>query len=46
VTLSLYSEAQPQRADTLTPTPAIIDQIWNDFAAYRAAGRQAASGSP
>ena len=39
VTLSLYSEAQPQRADTLTPTRAVIDQIWNDFAPYRATGR-------
>ncbi len=36
VTLSLYSEAQPERADTLTPTLTIIDQIWNDFAPYRA----------
>ena len=36
VTLSLYSEAQPQRADTLTPTRAVIDKIWNDFAPYRA----------
>ncbi len=35
VTLSLYSEAQPERADTLTPTRTIIDQIWNDFAPYR-----------
>jgi len=36
VTLSLYSEAQPQRADPLTPTRAILDKIWNDFAPYRA----------
>jgi S1-C subfamily serine protease len=39
VALSFYSEAQPERADTLTLTRTIIDQIWNDFAAYRAAGR-------
>ena len=39
VTLSLYSEAQPERADTLTPTRTIIDKIWNDFAPYRAIGR-------
>jgi trypsin-like peptidase len=39
VTLSLYSEAQPERADTLTPTRAVIDQIWNDFAPYRATAR-------
>ena len=38
VTLSLYSEAQPERADPLTPTRTVIDQIWNDFAPYRAAG--------
>jgi hypothetical protein len=35
VTLSLYSEAQPERADTLTPPRAVIDQVWNDFAPYR-----------
>ena len=39
VTLSLYSEAQPERADTLTPARAVIDQVWNDFAPYRATGR-------
>jgi hypothetical protein len=39
VTLSFYSEAQPQRADALTPTRTILDQIWNDFAAYRASSR-------
>ena len=38
VTLSLYSEAQPERADTLTPTRTVIDKIWNDFAPYRATG--------
>jgi S1-C subfamily serine protease len=40
VTLSLYSsEAQPGRADTLTPTQTVLDTIWNDFAPYRATGR-------
>jgi S1-C subfamily serine protease len=38
VTLSLYSEAQPERADPLTPTRAILDQIWKDFAPYRTSG--------
>ena len=38
VTLTLYSEAQPERADALTPTRAILDKIWNDFAPYRATG--------
>jgi len=37
VTLAFYSEAQPERADTLTLTGAVVDQIWNDFAPYRAA---------
>jgi hypothetical protein len=36
VTLSLYSEAQPTREDALAPTRAVIDQVWNDFAPYRA----------
>ena len=45
VTLSLYSEAQPERADTLTPTRAVIDQIWNDFAPYRATGRESVQSS-
>ena len=35
VTLSLHSEAQPTQADTLAPTRAVLDQIWNDFAPYR-----------
>ena len=39
VTLSFYSEAQPERPDPLTPTPAIVDQIWKDFAPYRATAR-------
>ena len=39
VTLSVYSEAQPERADPLTLTRAVIDQMWTDFAAYRAAVR-------
>ena len=43
VTLSLYSEAQPERIDTLTPTRTIVDQIWNDFAPYRATVTSGAS---
>lgn len=39
VTLSLYSDAQPERPDTLTPARTVIDQVWNDFAAYRASGK-------
>jgi hypothetical protein len=37
VTLSFYSETQPERADTITVTRTIIDQLWNDFAPYRQA---------
>jgi S1-C subfamily serine protease len=36
VTLSLYSEAQPEKGDTVTVMPAVIDRIWQDFASYRA----------
>ena len=38
VTLSLFSEAQPTREDALAPTRAVLDQVWNDFAPYRAGG--------
>jgi S1-C subfamily serine protease len=38
VTLLLYSDAQPERPDALTPTRTVIDQIWTDFAPYRATG--------
>ncbi len=38
VTLSLYSEKAPERADTVTIDPKVIDQIWQDFAPWRAAG--------
>jgi S1-C subfamily serine protease len=39
VTLSLYSEGEPERPDTLTLTRTVIDRLWTDFAAYRATGR-------
>jgi hypothetical protein len=35
VTLSLYSDAQPERADTITLTRTLVDRLWNDFAPYR-----------
>ena len=38
VTLSLLSEAQPAREDTLAPTRAVLNQVWNDFSPYRATG--------
>ena len=36
VTLTLYSDAQPTRPDTLALTRAVLHQVWNDFAPYRA----------
>lgn len=39
VTLSLYSERAPENADTLLVDPKVIDQLWQDFAPYRAGGR-------
>ncbi|HUP40607.1 MAG TPA: hypothetical protein VM115_10840 [Vicinamibacterales bacterium] len=35
VTVSLYSDQQPDRADTITLTRSLIDRLWNDFAPYR-----------
>jgi hypothetical protein len=37
VTLSLYSEKAPDKADTLVVDPKVIDRIWQDFAPWRAA---------
>jgi hypothetical protein len=39
VTLTLATEQAPEKPDTLTIDPKVIEQIWQDFAAYRAAGR-------
>jgi hypothetical protein len=36
VALSLYSEAQPERPEMVTVDRPVIDQIWQDFAPYRA----------
>ncbi len=36
VKLELYSEKEPQKADTLVVDPKVIQQIWLDFAPYRA----------
>ena len=38
-TLSFYSAAQPEKADTVTVNRAVVDQIWQDFAPYRATAR-------
>jgi hypothetical protein len=37
VRLALYSEKEPQKADTRTVDPGVVRQIWEDFAPYRAA---------
>jgi hypothetical protein len=39
VTLTVSSEQVPEKAETVTIAPAIVDQIWQDFASYRAAGK-------
>jgi S1-C subfamily serine protease len=39
VTLTLSTEQAPEKADTLTIDSKVIEQIWRDFAPYRAAGR-------
>jgi hypothetical protein len=39
VTLSLYSEKAPEKADTVTIDPKMIDRIWQDFAPLRESGR-------
>jgi hypothetical protein len=35
VKLMVYSEKDPQKADTRIVDARIVDQIWQDFAAYR-----------
>jgi hypothetical protein len=38
VTLSLYSEDAPEKADSVTLDAKLVDQIWQDFAPFRASG--------
>jgi hypothetical protein len=37
VTLTLFSEKDPQKGDIRVIEPAVLEQIWQDFAPYRAA---------
>jgi len=37
VKLVVYSEKEPERGDTLVVDPKVVQQIWEDFAPYRAA---------
>jgi S1-C subfamily serine protease len=39
VTLTLFSEKDPQKGDTRVVDPRIVQQVWDDFAPYRAAAR-------
>jgi hypothetical protein len=39
VTLSLFSEKAPERADIVTIDPRVLDRIWQDFAPLRESGR-------
>jgi hypothetical protein len=39
VTLSLYSEKAPEKPDTFTVDPKVIDRVWQDFAPYREAAQ-------
>ena len=36
VTLELFSEKTPAKADTVVVPPAVVQQIWSDFVPYRA----------
>jgi hypothetical protein len=36
VKLVVYSEKEPQKGDTLTIDAKVVEQIWQDFAPYRA----------
>jgi hypothetical protein len=39
VKLVLYSEKEPEKGDTRVVDPSVVEQIWQDFAPYRALNR-------
>jgi hypothetical protein len=39
VTLMMYSDKDPEKADTRVVEPAVVQQVWQDFAPYRSATR-------
>jgi hypothetical protein len=39
VKLTLFSEKEPEKGDTRVVEPRVVEQIWQDFEPYRAAGR-------
>jgi hypothetical protein len=34
----LYSEKEPDKGDTRTVDPALVQRVWQEFAPYRAGG--------
>ena len=38
VKLVLYSEKEPDKADTRIVDPGLVQRVWQDFASYRAPG--------
>ncbi len=36
LTLVLYAEKEPEKGDVVVVDPRIVEQIWQDFAPYRA----------
>jgi hypothetical protein len=40
VTLTLFSDKDPAKGDIRTVDPKTVQQIWQDFAPYRAAAKQ------
>jgi S1-C subfamily serine protease len=40
VTLTLYSDKAPEKADTRVVDPKVLERIWQDFAPYRAAAAE------
>ena len=39
VKVVVFSEKEPEKGETLVVAPGIVQQFWQDFEAYRAAGR-------
>jgi hypothetical protein len=39
VKLTLFSDKDPEKGDTRVIDPKIVEQIWQDFAPYRAAAQ-------
>jgi len=44
VKLVMYSEKDPEKGDTRVVDPRVLEQIWQDFAPYRAPSVSGASG--